>query len=70
MSGAIAGLAIGVGTATMSFVQAGKQKRMMEDAERAAQQAMAEVEKELTKKIFKNLIGKLLFKEKYFLESK
>ena len=49
MSGAIAGLAIGVGTATMSFVQAGKQKRMMEDAERAAQQAMAEVEKELTK---------------------
>jgi hypothetical protein len=49
MSGAIAGLAIGVGTTTMSFIQAGKQKRMMEDAERAAQQAMAEVEKNLLK---------------------
>jgi hypothetical protein len=55
MSGAIAGLAIGVGTATMSFVQAGKQKRMMEDAERAAQQAMAEVEKELTKNEYEAL---------------
>lgn len=50
MSGlAIASLAITVGTTTNSFIQAGKQKRLARDAERAAAMAMAEVEKELTK---------------------
>lgn len=49
MSGAIAGLAISVGTTAMSFIGARKQKRLAADAERAAAMAMAEVEKELTK---------------------
>ena len=49
MSGAIAGLVITAGTTTMSFIGAGKQKRMEEAASRSAAQAMAEVEKELTK---------------------
>ncbi len=49
MSGAIAGLAISVGTTAMSFIGARKQKRLAADAERAAALAMAEVEKELTK---------------------
>ena len=55
MSGAIAGLAISVGTTAMSFIGAGKQKRKEEAASRAAAQAMAEVEKELTKNEMKAL---------------
>jgi len=49
MSGAIAALAITVGTTTMSFIQAGKDKRAAEAAELSADIAMAEVEKALTK---------------------
>ena len=49
MSGAIAGIAISLGTTTMSFIGAAKEKRKMQDAKRAAAMAMAEVEKELTK---------------------
>ena len=49
MSGAIAGIAISLGTTAMSFIGAGKEKRKMADAKRAAAMAMAEVEKELTK---------------------
>ncbi len=55
MSGAIAGLAIAVGTTTMSFIAAGKQKRQQEAADRKAAMAMAEVEKELTKNEYKAL---------------
>ncbi len=55
MSGAIAGLAIAVGTTTMSFISAGKQKRKQQDADRKAAMAMAEVEKELTKNEYKAL---------------
>ena len=55
MSGAIAGLVITAGTTTMSFIGAGKQKRMEEAASRSAAQAMAEVEKELTKNEMKAL---------------
>jgi len=55
MSGAIAGLVITAGTTTMSFIGAGKQKRMEEAAARSAAQAMAEVEKELTKNEMKAL---------------
>ncbi len=55
MSGAIAGLVITAGTTAMSFIGAGKQKRMEEAASRSAAQAMAEVEKELTKNEMKAL---------------
>jgi|GEM_PF-3312558 hypothetical protein len=55
MSGAIAGLAISVGTTAMSFINAGKQKRKQQDADRKAAMAMAEVEKELTKNEYKAL---------------
>lgn len=55
MSGAIAALAIGVGTATFSFVQAGKQKRAAEAAEKNAALAMNKIEKELTKNEMKAL---------------
>lgn len=55
MSGAIAGLAIGVGTATFSFIQAGKQKRAAEAAEKNAALAMNKIEKELTKNEMKAL---------------
>ena len=55
MSGAIAGLAIAVGTTTMSFISAGKQKRKQQDADRKAAMAMAEIEKELTKNEYKAL---------------
>ena len=43
MSGAIAGIAISLGTTAMSFIGAGKEKRKMADAKRAAAMAMAEV---------------------------
>lgn len=49
MSGAIAALAITVGTTTMGFIKAGKEKRAAEAAELSADIAMAEVEKALTK---------------------
>lgn len=55
MSGAIAALAISVGTTTMSFINAGKQRRKAQDADRKAAMAMAEVEKELTKNEYKAL---------------
>ena len=55
MSGAIAGLAISVGTTAMSFINAGNQKRKQQDADRKAAMAMAEVEKELTKNEYKAL---------------
>ncbi len=55
MSGAIAGLAISVGTTAMSFIGAGKQRRAQQDADRKAAMAMAEVEKELTKNEYKAL---------------
>ena len=49
MSGAIAALAITVGTTAMGFIQAGKDKRAAEAAELTADIAMEEVEKALTK---------------------
>lgn len=49
MSGAIAALAITIGTTTMGFIKAGKEKRAAEAAELSADIAMAEVEKALTK---------------------
>ena len=55
MSGAIAGLAIAVGTTAMSFVGARNQRRKQQDADRKAAIAMAEVEKELTKNEYKAL---------------
>jgi hypothetical protein len=55
MSGAIAGLVMSAGTTAMSFIGASKQKRMEEAASRSAAQAMAEVEKELTKNEMKAL---------------
>jgi hypothetical protein len=55
MSGAIAGLVMSAGTTAMSFIGASKQKRMEEAASRDAAQAMAEVEKELTKNEMKAL---------------
>ncbi|MEJ6766780.1 MAG: hypothetical protein QNK97_01065 [Gammaproteobacteria bacterium] len=49
MSGAIAALAITVGTTAMGFIKAGKDKRAAEAAELTADIAMKEVEKALTK---------------------
>jgi|TARA_R100000479_G_scaffold176481_1_gene131195 hypothetical protein len=49
MSGVIAGLVLSAGATTFSFIQAGKQRRLEEDAARKAEDAMRDIEKELTK---------------------
>lgn len=49
MSGAIAALAITVGTTTMSFIKAGKERRAAEAAQLQADISMDKIEKALTK---------------------
>lgn len=52
---AIGGLAVSAASTTMSFVQAGKQKKMQREAEAKAAQAMAEARKKLEVNYAKNL---------------
>mgnify|MGYP003109650157 FL=1 len=59
-----AGLAISAGTATASFVQAGKQKKKIEAAERDAQKAMQEAKGRLDQNFYEGLgIQKEKFEE-------
>lgn len=66
MSGiAIAGLALSVGTTTASFIQAGKQKKLGEAAERKAEDAMKDARSALDVNYFEDLA---VNKEAYELE--
>jgi len=66
MSGiAIAGLAISVGTTTASFIQAGKQKKLAEDAATKADDAMKDARSALDVNYFEDLAVQ---KEAYELE--
>lgn len=66
MSGiAIAGLAISVGTTTASFIQANKQKKLGEAAERKAEEAMKDARSALDVNYFEDLAVQ---KEAYELE--
>jgi len=62
---AVAGLAATAGSTTMSFLQAGKQKSAMRQAERDADQAMQEARKKLEVNFYDNLS---IQKEPYELE--
>lgn len=62
---AVAGLAVSAGGATMSFVQANKQKKLQQQAQRDADEAMAEARKRLDVNFYDQLAVQ---KEPYQLE--
>lgn len=62
---AVVGIAATLATTSMSFAQAGKQKKLMKEAEKSAQEAMQEARKKLTVNVYDKLA---IQKEPYELQ--